>query len=1633
MPFDFIEETADSPTFDFIEDPIAANSPNQQDKTAMAAALAESNLRSNEEQITDTTTLFTSNRQAIQEGREELIRSNISALEQQKAIEQSAELFDEAIATGDSILAQGSIDTAREAQERILRDAIEFNALDTFRADTEETESEKLDNTQAILAAEMLANKEIDEETNIGIFDKAAQLYTDLQRSANEHGNSLKTDIVKGVVNGVPAMLEGVADNINKLLPDAYWELLAQGDVEEFKKQVMTNVDKDTLPKFEVGDVGKFTEVVSAVSLGMAAVVTKIPKATSLGLTGLRFATAGTIADVAILDGMDSATEMVMEVAPSTRAPITEWLADRDEDSPWENKAKQAIEAAGFNLAAEGLVFGAIKAARGLKHMKQKLTPIQKVAEDPIKMIDMLGDTELAADVALSKVTDSDTLHPIMKQAVTVDNAIEAVTPTTMKTHVDVKQEIGLSGAASIKELQKQSIKAVESINETIHQVNRLQGNELDAAVARTQEEVAGLFPDRMITDISVAEEQGVNVASMYLSKKGNGTGYVSESVARNQSEGIDNVTIVKQDDGLFYPMVQKVIKETNMTEAIDFGETSWLAKNAATRFVVEPADFLPNHLLEDIGVASNARAAIRRNFVDPLVKRYTKNVTQKDFQHVNDIAAIGRDAVVDDKGRTGKWFNREEFDIQYNRLAETTKTPDTAWDSYKAYREINDLQYAVENNAEYIRKATMGTEEIHITTPDFSFSGNGIVKEGLGVTDNFRVYSLDDKKVFAKGEIRATDQLEKYETHKIVQLENSTQLDTTGEVIKYLLVKPADYKASMLDPFQVSYREGGRVVYTGKYFSKQASTTVAGDGSVVNLNPLTHYTSANRRELVGHTTQLENARNAYRSAMEEGADGGAITYFPVTGIKKDGTFSYATTGKQLTKQEADEIISKTALVDSVNMSRIVEEGGISLKHPFEVRGDREVPVAYDTANSSYIDENHSGASTWLVTNKKKKFASRGERLRDPQEKAAAVVDPHQTAETAIESIINHGMAGNYTTRIANQFTATAKSMGFLKPEFANASPQKIFSEGKNAIQPSITGATDTDYQGLITTLESMQRGIGYKSTTNRIKDAQINRMAEYFDSQNLSIKPAEYDEAGNLIQSKVSRGLVAFNDSKPLQKANNFLYTTQFGLNAAQFFTQGIGGAFTTAIQDPKKALQAMGGAPIYALHFLDSAIPKKMKNNKQLMNLLGWDNGKEFDTFVNHMSKSGYIEVHNSQIDIAKRKANTGKKGVAFDLIDQAIDKSTIAMETGEMLNQVVAYKTAYLRYKDLFPKADINSTASTGWIIREADKLTFNMKSSVQSNLAKNEVSGVIMRFKNFFWKVFQANTVGGKRSNKEKAAFWGTTTAAFGTGTNMYTEWAKTKLGIEDEKTIQLMENGAANFMFTDADGEGIIDVSNTIDPRGIGSLFADMTDPDTKLIHWMTGALGAKAVQVSDQTRSAVGYVAEVFYQPENVIPLTQEAMFELSKISTGWTNTMRGYHAFNTGNLYSRSETPLVEGMSKASALSTMFGFKTTEEMAVYNNYGLIKSQSNIVKSTAKEIFKIWQMEDKQDKSTEAGRAKAKMYRRMAKRLLNTPYKDQIEKQIDKKQYFAKTPQAESSKETLEERREQVRDFDERN
>ncbi len=1325
MPFTYTEEDSQSiepsQTFTLPAETAKKYSQPQEDKIALAAALAEKNLKSDE---VDTGAVYSSNKDALSNGQEQSIRDNISALEKQNTLNANLKLFVESSEDGDTSTATGALLAAREAKVSEYKDALEFNSLDSFRVDGEEADAELMDNTQAVMASSMISNQNDDANAQLGILDKIQQKYVDLQHSAQEHGNTLKTDVLKGIVNGVPRAMEGIADNINKLLPKGYWDLLSKEgeNPDALRNYVMKQVEKDTLGKLDVGTVGKVTEDISAFVVAMSTVGRIAPSLaieTSAGFTalnGVRAMASATIADSAIFDGMDSAIKSLTTTFPSTENVVTSWLGDRNEKSPWENKAKQALEAVGLNSIAEGAVFGLLKGYKGLKNLKTANAPLEDAVKDPIKSITLTGDRETAGSITQKKLSGSEELSPIVDQVTTMAQSVENTLPSILKTPLDVKPEVSLMGIVDVHEARARTLQKMKQIDAIAYTTNRLNASEMDLAVSSYREQIEGLYPDHKVIDVSVNKENGVNVGNITLGQNGTGGGYKTEEIARNQTEGLD-VSIVKQPNGEFFAVHKRGVKEAGFVDQIDFTDTSVLIKNAVGRIGLQPAEYLPDHILQDIGLAANSKTRIRNSLVNPLMDTYFKGVSKEDFVKVNEIAALGRDSVIDAEGRTGKWFNQEEFDVTYDRI-QGKGSKAKAWESYKAYRELNDLQYSVENRNEYVRKVRAGMEEVSMEFPEFSFRGNATIKETLQATDTFRTYLPEENKVLARGEIRANNLQEKYKDYRVIQLEDAHAIDT-GEPIKYLLVNPSDFKANMIDPIQVSYRAGGRVVYASKYFSKQAVTKTLESGDTINLNPLTHYTGESRQELVLHTRKLEDARNAYKSAMEVGKDGGKITYYPVEGIKKDGTFTYARKGKVLTVQEADNIISKTAMVDTGGMAKYVEEGSFGLDHPLEVRGDREIPVSYNPNGQSYIDENHSGATTWLRSNKKSKFAARGERLLNPQEQAAKVLDPHQAIERSINSIVNYGLAGDYTTRISEQFTATAKAMGFLKPEFKDASAARVYSAGKDALQPSITGRADTDYQGLLATLEATQRGLGFKSATSLMKDAQLQRFAEHLESSAGSLAPI-----GSTTR-KATDVVVSLSDKDPLQAANSFLYYTQFGMNAMQFVTQGVGGYVTTALQDPLKATQAVMGASYRTLGFLRKDIPTALSKNSKLMKLMGFDDGADYLKYNEVLQKSGYVDVLNTQIDMARQKMNTGRRGTAFDILDKAISKSTIAMETGEMLNQEITFRVAYMRFKELYPKADTNSSQSVGWIVREADKIGVNMKSAVQRQVSKNPV--------------------------------------------------------------------------------------------------------------------------------------------------------------------------------------------------------------------------------------------------------------------------------------------------------------------
>ena len=1612
MPFELSPESEPTQGFQLTPEPSSSYSETQEDKIAMSAALAERNLKGQED--FDIGGTYATNKNALKNGQEEQVRTNIFLLENQTNIQDLKEEFNNTVLQGNLTGAERAVQLAKEQLNSHYKDSVEFNALETFRVDKEDADGELLDNTQALIASGALANQDKDKQTNAGFFYQVGQKYIDLQKSANQHGNSLKSDIVYGIANGLPAALEGVADNINNLLPDSYWELLAgESGAEALKKAVLQESKKDTLGKFSVGDVGKASEAMSSFAIGMATVAKFLPSVSGTGLNALRLTAAGTLADSAVFTGIDSAVKHITDAFPSTLNPITQYLGDRSENSPWENKAKQAIEATALNAVAEGVIFGAIKSVKALKNLKSENVVLEEIADDVIKSSIVTGDRQTGAIIAQKKLAGSEDLSPLIDQVTTVDNAIEAATPTVLKTPLDIKMEVGITGNIEAQFNRQKVLDLANTIDHDVHSVNRLNEEEMASAVSSFKENLVGLTGEHSIMDFKIDLENGVNVANIHLGKKSGG-GYSSEKVAKNQADqlGID-YNLTKTPSGEYFITTKKVVPEVGFVKDIDYGDTSWLVKNTYGRNALHPAEYLPDHLLEDIELASNSRTTMRREYIQPLMSKYYKSVSKEEFEHVNNIAAIGRDSV-NENGTTGRWFSPEEFDAQYDIMTNGKTPSNSVRESYKAYRELNDLQYTVENRNEYTRKARLGYEEITIG----DIKGNGIVKNNLDATQQYRVYDPQGEgRVYKPNEITAEELETKYKDHKIIQLENDVKLPN-GEYIKYILSEKGGFKTSMLDPIQVGYRAGGRVIYAGKYFSKQAVVQTLEDGSKINRNPLTHYTSETRQELVAHTSKLENARNAYRSAREYGQDGGRIPYKEVIGINKDGTFRYDSKGKVLTEAQANEIISKTVLSDVDDFAKALDDGAINKDSPFEVRGDKELPLAYSSTNTSYIDENHSGASTWLLSNKKAKFRSRGDRLYSPDEQQAKVLSPFEAMERSINGITNSGMAGNYVTRIGEQFTATAKAHGFLKEEFKNASSAQIFFEGENALIPNINGIADLDYQATLTTLKAMQRGLGYKGKVSLMKDAQIKKFSEWLETESGSLAPPTANK------QKASKLVSNLADKDPLNAVNTFMYHTNFSFFALhQLVTQGGGGYLSTLVQSPIKATQSLMGSMVHANYFFREDAGAALSKNKALMNLLGWKDSAEYTGFLQHMKKSGYVNVTGSHIDLARKKMFTGKKGTNFELLDKAFESSSVAVRTGEALNQIVGYETAYKTFREQYPKVDINTAASTGWIIREANKITYNMKATTKREISQG-VMAIPFRYKQFFMNVLEAQTVGGKRTPQQKAQFWAGTTAMFGVGTGVTYEVLKDNLGIQDNKTLESINNGFIHYLTSDSEGDVTVDLSNTLgNVSPVLDMYNQWASEDSKMWAVAGGALYSKVNQFKDRGANALLFMSNVEFNNtiEDNGKLALESLNEMSKVLSSWSNYSKGKVALDTGKIYSNKGALITDTVSNSTATLMMLGLKSPEEMKVFKTINpTLREQAKEIQDKADTIGYFLMKAKTVDRTTDSGAWQFKEYNKIAKVLsTNDPNRSDIMKKVRTNNFTSKTSKEEFGEKKL--------------
>lgn len=1585
MPYDpnasaaMFDEPTQAPAQAFPDTaPLQSQSDNQANLTALNAALAKHSLTDGQTNPFDD---FSNNKEQIKAGNEQGLRDEIGTLEKNKTTEVLQNQFikqaQDPFATPEDLKA--TVDVAKDHQV-IKPDAVEFNALDAIRVDNGTSKSsDTLDKGQSLLASGALLNKKLDAKNLDNSFKGVMERMADPKTGFR---STWQAQSILGVANGLPELVNQGSITVQKALPNAYWKMLNNGDYESFKQSVIANTGH-VAPEFSLNDTGKAVSHLSAFSIAMLGPLKAfdaIGATTGIngGVNALRNIGSGVLAGQAF-DPVEDSLNQIAQAYPNL--PLPEYFSEKP-SSFSDSKFRQALSDTGLMAAGEGgiKIFGELfKGAKSYIQAKNSLIPAQKIAANPINTTIAMGDTNSAAVLADGKLNDIN-IDPVVDKVISEDHALESVTPSILKTDADVKMDVGIQSEIQAVANKRAYVDKITKINSNYFQVARLNATEQAAANQSTKESILGIYGQKAVSDVSFAKEGDFTMATVQLGNK-DGTAFASEEEAHNAAVRMGftpkDYELQTTPSGSNYIKTQHTVTEVGFTQPVPINLIPRRFANPFLQPILNAFNYVPEAVRAEASVAALSRAPIKNTLVTPIAKRYV-GIPKDDFNAVNTILATSRDAIRED-GSTGVWFTDDEFSSKFKQL--TGKSPsEKVIDSHRAYKEGEYLAYLVGNDQEFNKKAAKGMIEFRSNREDFSHSGNAIVQGDLSAINKYHVYDPESGKVLSPLNPLTSEELSKYEGHKVVALEGHVQVGQGNESAKYIVMKPHDFTAAPLDRFQVSYREGPRVNYPGKYFSKQANTSVMSDGSTILLNPHTHFTSLSRQQLIEHTTALEDARLAFKSAVD------GDTYKTVRGIKQDGTFVYKEVGGRLTNEEANKIITRTAIRGVDDFGDRVAAGTLSKDHAFEVRRDKELPSLYDKSTDiSYVDPDHSGVTSYLTTQGQTKFRGRGDRLYTPEEEASQVLSPQATLERSLNSVINAGKTGNYILRAQNQFSETAKAFGLLKPEFMNSSPSEIFSEGLNAIQSrpqvSKTGFFDKDYQALKGLYNSTRRTLGFKSTSTLMYEETVEKYAEWCDKQGIS--PFTHIP----LSPDFKRQVANLSESNPLRGFNTLLHYSNFGFfNTSQFIIQGVGGALATIAQEPIKGMQAGAAAIFYSAHLFHEGASEAMSKLTPAMKLMGFKDGEQAITLANLMKKAGAVDATGSHIDFGKQISAATNRGTGTALFDSAIKLGDAPLRTGEALNQMVAFHAAAMKMIDEYPKMAINSSEFAGHVLAEQEKILFNMRGVMSRQMNSVPALNTFLKYKNFSFNVLEALTTSTAFTPAQKAKMGVGMVGMFGT-TSYYGMDSMLKNAGVDEK---------ANPGLTKAYKDGIIgalvDVGSNhkldLDTTGMFSPIQNLEDyylqiatSDNKLWPTMGGPLYSKVQQAGDHVGKALHFLEAIDnaakdHRSIDKLQMTEEAAKEVGKVVSSWNNYEKGQVAFRTQQTFDRTGSPIVNNISQETAIAMITGLKSGEEARYWRDTApKVKDIYQKAKDRAAEITSTMREGDTIDINTPQGQA----------------------------------------------------------
>lgn len=872
---------------------------------------------------------------------------------------------------------------------------------------------------------------------------------------------------------------------------------------------------------------------------------------------------------------------------------------------------------------------------------------------------------------------------------------------------------------------------------------------------------------------------------------------------------------------------------------------------------------------------------------------------------------------------------------------------------AYFQYKQINDLDYAVNNLGIYRDKSRVGIQNARITVsgkvsgkvegkplremPWHMEENTGIliVEEGADAVVRMKDFLFTNQRadideMLRSGGYRLTQITQNGEEVLREMPELTNALSNAGEV-SFVISRKTDY--SPLDYKQLPYREGGHILYPEGFFVKQPKVrrrTNAG-GAVENIynGDTSIFNFQNRAQANRFAEAMETARSMLRT----NGSTPELRQFVTDNLPMDFadfTRLFSENGPLSIDQRIVATGSNQSVDDVVNLGRTLPG--------FRKRSD-SVYNLYNQVGLKFAQERGLLLNTIVEGT-----------VSNPliHTRQAEVIDPITALDRSATNLLRGRYMEPAKQKAAQQFVSQFADVLDLSDPLHSENYMRALLEAPIK--------TDTPNKAMAAAAKNYRRRtlefLGQKTNEHKI-----------WDQMRWSVADTLYERLGQRGIDRTPDFLLA-SEKDPIKFFRTVAFHAKLGLfNPVQLIQQAQTMANVIAIAGPLRgASSAMATSIMRTLSMNPSMVDGASKFAKSF----GWK-PEDFKESYEWMRRSGFDRIGKEVVqlddyfDTSVVKSRTGN----------VLDAGLFFFQEGERFVRMSAWNAAYSEWKVANPTLKVTNDVAQELLAR-ADLLTVNMSRASQASWQQGILS-IPTQFMSYQVRLME-QFIGGQLTAAEKARLFTTFSLMYGAPVaasgvvggvwpiheNIKGALQSNGIDVEENALYKTLNDGLTS-MFLEATTGERKNFGERMGPSGI-PLFRDLLRGDKKVHEMVAGVSGSTTLEFASTALPVVSSIYGAFSGDDAWYPLLESDVLQFMSTISSVNQGRQAYNALFLGKYITRSGIQVTDQDKFNGVLNSLIGTSPQAVSDMFRGMDLDKDLQAHQREVGKEIKKLFKL-----------------------------------------------------------------------